>query len=221
MEQFVLVRLFVYNSSNSPTIVTKQELPKYKPKQTPTYHKHTLEKENNQQLSTSVSPLVNKILESPRIKLSSSNTLILDGRETGLLLKDFPQRLKRKTYPYPTFCLLYLTQLASLPTLLSKVMPRVRKKEPGSLSKSERQNLQRLYTQGFVAYGSARNLTNAAKLFPSKVSKNLHSKTSYTRFTQATPKIKRMRAFARFKIEIWCMDLAYIDKLARDNIGVK
>ena len=29
-----------------------------------------------------------------------------------------------------------------------------------------------------------------------------------------------MRAFARFKNEIWYMDLAYVDKLAKDNIGV-
>ena len=30
-----------------------------------------------------------------------------------------------------------------------------------------------------------------------------------------------MSAFARFKDEIWCMDLAYVDKLAKDNNGVK
>ena len=30
-----------------------------------------------------------------------------------------------------------------------------------------------------------------------------------------------MKAFARFKNEIWCMDLAYVDKLAKDNDGVK
>ena len=30
-----------------------------------------------------------------------------------------------------------------------------------------------------------------------------------------------MRAFARFKYEIWCMDLAYVDKLAKENNGVK
>ena len=29
-----------------------------------------------------------------------------------------------------------------------------------------------------------------------------------------------MKAFARFKNEIWCMDLAYIEKLAKDNNGV-
>ena len=99
MEQFVLVPLSVYNSSNSPTIVTKQELPKYKPEQTPTYHKDTIKKEINQQLSTGPSPLVNKTLESPRIELSNSNTLILDGIEPRVLLKDFAQRLKRKNVP--------------------------------------------------------------------------------------------------------------------------
>ena len=64
MEQFVLVPLSVYKNSNNPTIVTKQELPKYKPEQTPTYHKDMLKKESKQHLSTSASPLVNKIPES-------------------------------------------------------------------------------------------------------------------------------------------------------------
>ena len=108
MEQFVLVPLPVYNSSNNPTNFTKQELPKYKPDKTPTYHKHTLKKEINQQLSTSASPLVDKTLESPRIKLSNSNTLILDRIEIGVLLKDFAQHLKRQNVPIPD---IYLTLL--------------------------------------------------------------------------------------------------------------
>ena len=29
-----------------------------------------------------------------------------------------------------------------------------------------------------------------------------------------------MKAFARLKNEIWCMDLAYVDKVAKDNNGV-
>ena len=40
-------------------------------------------------------------------------------------------------------------------------------------------------------------------------------------FTQATRKFRRMRAFARFKNEIWCMDLAFVDKLAKDTNAVK
>ena len=100
-------------------------------------------------------------------------------------------------------------------------MPRVKKEGFGSLSKSERQKLQRFYTQGFATYCSVRNLAKAAKLSPSKVKEFLHSKTSHTRFTQATRKFRRIRAFARFKNEIWCMDLAYVDKLAKNNNGVK
>ena len=30
-----------------------------------------------------------------------------------------------------------------------------------------------------------------------------------------------MRAFARLKVGIWCMDLAYLDEFAKDNNGVK
>ena len=100
-------------------------------------------------------------------------------------------------------------------------MPGVKKEGLGSLSKSERQKLQRLYTQGFAAYGSVRNFAKAAKLSLSKFRGFLHSKTSYTTFTQATRKYKKMRAFARLKNEIWCMGLAYIVNLAKNNIGVK
>ena len=65
------------------------------------------------------------------------------------------------------------------------------------------------------------NLDKAAKLFRSKVEEVLHSKTSYTGFTQATRQFKRMRSSARFSDKIWCMDLAYVDKLAKDKSGVK
>ena len=53
--------------------------------------------------------------------------------------------------------------------------------------------------QGFAAYVSVRNLAKAAKLSPSNVREFLHSKTSYTRFTQATLKIKSVRVFSRLK----------------------
>ena len=100
-------------------------------------------------------------------------------------------------------------------------MPKPKIEEAGSLSKYERQRLQRLYTQGAAAYGSVRNLAKASRLQVSKVRQFLHSKDSLTKFTLAARKIKRMRAFARFKNEIWCMDLAYVDKLARENNRVK
>ena len=118
MEQFVLVPLSVYNSSNNPTVATKQELPKYKPEQTPTYHKDLLKKEINQQLSTSASPLVNKVLESSCIKLSNSNALILDGIETGVLLKDFAPRLKHKNAPIPDIYFTLLDAASVTPNIV-------------------------------------------------------------------------------------------------------
>ena len=93
--------------------------------------------------------------------------------------------------------------------------------EAGSLSKNERQQLQRLYMQGGAAYGSVLNLLKASSLPVSKVRQFLHSKPFHTRFTLATRKITRTKALARFKIKIWCMDLAYVDKLAKNNNRVE
>ena len=100
-------------------------------------------------------------------------------------------------------------------------MPKLKRQEAGSLSKSERQKLQRLYTQCGAVYGSVRNLVKASNLSESKVRQFLHSKPSYTKFTLATRKFKRMKAFARFQNENWCLDVAYVDKLAKDKNGVK
>ena len=100
-------------------------------------------------------------------------------------------------------------------------MPKLKREEAGSFSKSERQKLQKLYTQGGAAYGSVRNLVKVSKLSVSKVRQFLHSKPSYTKFTLATRKFKRMEAFARFKNETCCMELAYVDKLAKVYNGVK
>ena len=48
-------------------------------------------------------------------------------------------------------------------------MPKLKTEEAASLSDCERQKLQRLYTQGAVAYGSVRNLAKASRLPVSKV----------------------------------------------------
>ena len=80
--------------------------------------------------------------------------------------------------------------------------------------------LHRFYKHGFAAYGSVRNLAKQLNS-PVEVRKFLYSKSSYFRFTLATRNFKRMRAFARFKNKIWCMDLAYVDELPKDINGVK
>ena len=96
-------------------------------------------------------------------------------------------------------------------------MPKLKIEEAGFLSKYERQKLQRLYTQSAAAHGSVRNLVKACRLPVSKVRQFLHSKDSYTKITLARRKFERMRAFARFRNENWCMDLAHVDKLAENN----
>ena len=100
-------------------------------------------------------------------------------------------------------------------------MPKLKREKAGPLLKSERQKLQRLYTQGGAAYGYVRNLVKASNLSVSKLRQFLLSKPSYTKFSLATRKVKRVKAFARFKNEYWCTDLTYVDKLAKDNNGVK
>ena len=61
----------------------------------------------------------------------------------------------------------------------------------------------------------------ASNLPVSMMRQFLHSKLSYTRFTLATCTFKSMKAFARSKFEIWCIDLVYIEKLSKDSNGVK
>ena len=100
-------------------------------------------------------------------------------------------------------------------------MTKLKIEEAGSLSKYERQKLQRLYTQGAAAYGSVCNLAKVSRLPVSKVRQFLLSKASFIKFTLATRKFKKMRVFARFRNEIWCMDLAYVDEMAETNNGLK
>ena len=100
-------------------------------------------------------------------------------------------------------------------------MPNLKIEEAGSLSKYERQKVQKLCMQGVAAYGSLRNLAKASRLPLSKVRQFFHSKHSHTKFTLTTQKFKRMRASARIRNDIWCMGLTYVDVLAKENNGVK
>ena len=66
-----------------------------------------------------------------------------------------------------------------------------------------------------------RTSVKTSNLSVSKMRQFLISKLSCTKLTLATRKMKKMKSFARFKSEILCMDLAYVDKLAKYNNGVK
>ena len=138
-----------------------------------------------------------------------------------MLLKDFAQHVKRKDVAIPDICFILLDAVSITTDLVINSHAKSKEKEIGSLPKSERQKLHRIYTQDFAAYWSVPNLANSAKLIPAKVRECLHSKSSCSMFTQTTHEIKRKRAFARFKNKILCMDLVHVDKLANINNGVK
>ena len=95
MEQFVFVPASVDNKSVTAQSVTNQELPKYKTEQPPTYQIDALKRDNNKKVFGKADALIDKILSCSHIKLSNSQTVILDGVDTGVLISDFTLYLRR------------------------------------------------------------------------------------------------------------------------------
>ena len=91
----------------------------------------------------------------------------------------------------------------------------------GNLSLSERRQLQGLYTSGPSAYGSVSSLVQASGLTRRKVKEFVHGKKAYTQYHLAVRKFPRLRVVAKYINEIWCLDLAYVDKLSDENNSTK
>ena len=116
MEQFVLVPASVYNKSAQS--VAKQELPKYKAEQPPTYQIDSLKRDNNKKLFGKADSLIDKMISCSRIKLSNSQTIILDGVDTGVLISDFTLRLRRKNADVPDIYFTLLDAVGISPSLV-------------------------------------------------------------------------------------------------------
>ena len=101
MEQFFLVPASVYSKSVTAQSITKQELPKYKVEQPPTYQIDSLKRDISKKLFGKADTLVDKILSCSRIKLSNSQTVVLDVVDTGVLISDFTLHLRRKNSDIP------------------------------------------------------------------------------------------------------------------------
>ena len=101
MGQFVLVPASVYNKSVTTQSATKQELPKYKAEQPPTYHIVSLKRDINKKLFGKADTLIDKIFSCSGIKLSNSQTIFLDGVDTGGLISHFTLHLLRKNADVP------------------------------------------------------------------------------------------------------------------------
>ena len=118
MEQFVLVRASVYNKSVTTQSVTKQELPKYKAEQPPTYQIDSLKRDLNKKLFGKPDTQKDKILSCSRIKLSNSQTILLDGVDTGVLISDFTLHLRRKNTDVPDIYFTLLNTAGISPSLV-------------------------------------------------------------------------------------------------------
>ena len=94
MEQFVLVPASVYNKNVTTQLVAKQELPKYKAEQAPTYQTDSLKRDFNKKHFGKADTLIDKIFYCSLIKLSNLQTMILDGVDTGVLISDFILHLR-------------------------------------------------------------------------------------------------------------------------------
>ena len=100
-------------------------------------------------------------------------------------------------------------------------MPKRKTENFGSVSKSEKVSLNRLYSRGRAAHGYIQNLSKASGISKKKVEKFLQTKTSYTTFGPPITRFRTLQAFSTKISEIWCMDLASVDKLASQNNGFK
>ena len=118
MEQFVLVPASVYNKSVTTQSVTKQELPKYKAEQPPTYQIDSLKRDINKKLFGKADTLIDKTLSCPRIKFSNSQTIILDGVDTQVLISDFTLHLRRKNADVPDIYFTLLDAAGLSPSLV-------------------------------------------------------------------------------------------------------
>ena len=116
MEQFVLVPASVYNKSVTTQYATKQEFPKYTAEQPPTYQIGSLN--FNKKLFGKADSLIDKIFSCSRIKLSNSQTIVLDGVDTAVLISDFTKHLRRKNADVPDIYFTLLDAAGISPSLV-------------------------------------------------------------------------------------------------------
>ena len=91
----------------------------------------------------------------------------------------------------------------------------------GQITSSHVKQLNKLYTKGSAAFGSIANLKKASGLPRSKVVQYLQSKAPYTKYRQFRKTFPRLKVVAYRINEIWSVDVAYMDKIAQHNNGVK
>ena len=94
-------------------------------------------------------------------------------------------------------------------------MPKPKKEETGLFQKLKVRSSKGLTHSVVMLMGFSKFMMKASCLPISKVRQFLRSKPSYTKFTLVTREIRRTKAFASFKKENQCLDLAYINRMSK------
>ena len=89
------------------------------------------------------------------------------------------------------------------------------------LSFPEVKKLDQLYLKGPASYGSIKRLQTQSKLPIGKVLSYLETKPSFTKYRSIRLKFPRLKVFVKDINEIWSLDLAHVDKLAKYNRNIK
>ena len=118
----------------------------------------------------------------------------------------------------------YLQRNPQTPKVVSKPQRKTElseRRRAGSLSMNENKLLELKYTKGPAAYGSIKNLQKSTKLKPSEVKLFLERKNAHTKHKKYRKRFPTLKVIAYDMNEIWSLDLACVDKLARENKDVK
>ena len=101
---------------------------------------------------------------------------------------------------------------------------RQKKKRPVrrcGLSFPEVKKLDQFYLKGPASYGSIKRLQTQSKLPLGKIQSYLETKPSFTKYRSIRLKFPRPKVFVKDINEIWSLDLAHVDKLAKYNRNIK
>ena len=96
-----------------------------------------------------------------------------------------------------------------------------RRKEKNGLTIKDVKLLDRLYSKGPASFGSSKRLKDFSKLPMTKVKMYLETKPSFTQYRAERLNFPRLKVIVNDLNEIWSLDLAHVDKLAKYNRDVK
>ena len=93
--------------------------------------------------------------------------------------------------------------------------------EKTGLSMDDVKKLDNLYLKGRASFGNAKRLQNLSKLSMKEVKMYLETKPSFTKYRSRRLRFPWLKVIVSDLNEIWPVDLAFVDKLAKYNSGVK